>query len=479
MGNYIGKALLMDGGRLLGVSCQSSRDVFSEDAGFAYARWKFGGEGEPARADAFAAALRELGIDDGAPLALPPDMLVSRVLSLPATDSESLASMVRLEMEKFAPVADSELVVGFEAISATESETRVFAVAAPEAALDALAADLEASGLAVTRIDSSLLCEWRAIAEWTARRGEGSGDGGGGAEDGGGDVWVVALESGRFDFIASDERGPVFARTLGNVASPEDLGRETMLSLLDPACESGGFTPARFHLVAPASTDGGFADAVAKAAGGAPFERVPEDSLPPYVRCALEREDEDGCLDIVPPAWRDDEKAAQSRRNFLIGAGVAVAAWVALFAVLQAIPRIIERDTSAIRREIAALMPRYGEVSDLRGRVRLIETYADRSRSAIEVLRMLCERMPPDMVLTSFAYDNADDASGGRARKDPGGVKIAGDAASNESVLRFKDEIDGLGMFQGARLAGPNLDKNRNRFKFDLDWRFAEDAQWQ
>lgn len=472
---------MLDGGKLYGVNCTSSGDVFSEDASFRFAEWPFGGDGEPTRAEAFAAAVKSLQIDDGAPLALPPDMLVSRVITLPATDQESLSSMVRLEMEKFAPVADSDLVVGFEAIWATENETRVFAVAAPSATLDALASDLEESGLAVTRIDSSLLCEWRSISKWQdIRAGNGRGDSATkDAEAAAGDVWIVALESGRFDFFASDRHGPVFARTMGSIAAPADLTRETTLSLLDLALENVGFDPCRFHIVFAGTPKPEFADAVAKAALASPLETIPCDSIQDFARSALEREEEEGCIDIVPPAWREDEKAAQTRRNFAIGAGAAVAVWAILFAVLQAIPRMILRDTAAIRREIAATMPQYGEVSDLRARVRLIDAYADRSRSAIEILRILCERMPDDMVLTSFAYENGDDSSDGKARKDPGGVKVSGDAASGESILLFKDEVDGLGMFQAARLVGPNNDRSRGRFKFDLDWRFAEDAQWR
>lgn len=520
MADYTGNALLIDGDTLHGVSCSSQRDVFSEDASFSFASWKFSdgapapqgegaaaasAEGEPvaaggeaeahetestapaqasSRAEAFASAARELDIKDGAPLALPPDLLVTRVVTLPATDSESIAQMVRLEMEKFAPVSDSDLEVDYETITATEDSTRVFAVAVPIATLDGIAADLEASGLAVTRIDSSMLCEWMSLQARLEepRQGDGDADEDGGAPGQEGEdrprqlVAVFALPSGRFDFVAADGQGLVFARTLGTPASASDLAREVTLSLLDLAAERRDFSPARFLLVAHEGLAPEFADAIAGAAD-ADIDRIPESELRPYVRCALEREEQEGCIDIVPAAWREDEMASQRRRNFIAGAIAAVAVWAVIFATLLAIPRMIKRQTAAVRDEIKAVMPRYSEVANLRSRVRLIQSYDDRSRSAIEVLRHLCGAMPEGMVFSSFSYDNTDDGS--RGRNVPGGVKVNGDAPDQPGILQFKNALDEAGLFAPARLKGPMLDNQRSRYKFELDWRFAEDGSWQ
>lgn len=484
MADYTGNALLIDGDTLHGVSCTSQHDVFSEDAQFSFALWKFsaapaaptsGEDGQedgaaapgPSRADALAAAVKELDIKDGAPLALPPDILVSRVVTLPATDSESISQMVRLEMEKFAPVSDSSLEVDYETITATEDSTRIFAVAVPVATLDAIAADLETAGLAVTRIDSSMLCEWHSLSALEAR-----------LEDSQRTplAAVFALPSGRFDFIAADDRGPVFARSLGTPASPRELSREVTLSLLDLAAERRDFAPGRFLLVAPDGLAQDFAGAVADAAG-MEVTRLPEAELQPYVRSALERDEQEGCIDIVPSAWREDEMASQRRRKFIAGAIAAVAVWAVLFAVLLAIPRAVKRQTAAIRDEIKAVMPRYTEVANLRSRVRLIQSYDDRSRSAIEVLRQLCGAMPEGMIFSSFSYDNTDDGS--RGRNVPGGVKVNGDAPDQPGILQFKNAVDEIGLFSPAKIKGPMLDGQRSRYKFELDWRFAEDGSWQ
>lgn len=548
MGTYSRNALLLDGGTLYGVSERQGKGVSQEDRGeLLFSEWNFAVEApaaadkaedagagaqnaeaakepvkEPAsatgtgqgdgdsgagaadgamspRAEAFAAAVRELQIEDGVPLAMPPDVLVTRVMSLPAADAESIASMVRLKMEKFAPVADSELEVDYEVVGVTETETRVFAVAVPISTLDALAADLEASGLAVTRIDSSLLCEWRSLARHEGARknegqgeGQGEGEGQGQGEDQGegqgegegegqgegeeadiGSVYAIELPSGRIDLIAADRIGPVFARTLGAGLEPEDLVRETTLSLLDLSAECPGFSAGKFILVSQNGAESRYAGAMETISGGTP-EFLRSGDLMPFVEAAMEREDEEGCIDIVPSSWRDDENAAIAKRRFIFGVIAAVAVWVVAFATLKLIPKNIERQTASVRREIAAIMPRYGEVAELRTRVRLIQSYEDRSRSALETLRELCEAMPEDLTLATFGYEKNDENGSSGRRGGPGGIRITGDAASADSILRLKDALDEQEMFDTARLKGPTMDGQRRRHKFELDWRFAE-----
>ena len=532
MGTYLKKALLLDGGTLYGVSERQGKGASPEAAeGFDFSEWSFataasgnptaaatGIEQEEAtaseegdagamspRAGALAAAVREMQIEDGVPLALPPDVLVTRVLSLPAADAESIASMVRLKMEKFAPVADTELEVDYEVVGVTETETRVFAVAVPVSTLDALAADLEASGLAVTRIDSSLLCEWHSLSRHERARGEDQGEGQGegvgvegqgqgedqgqveegqdlgddqgqGEGEGKGSVYAIELPSGRIDLIAADARGPVFARTLGAGLEPEDLVRETTLSLLDLAAENPGFAPERFVLVSPHGADSRYAEAMGKIAGGE-ASVLRTDEIMPFVEATLEREDEEGCIDIVPASWRDDENAAVAKRRFIYGAIAAVAVWVVAFAALKLIPKNIERQTASVRREIATLMPRYSEVAELRARVRLIQSYEDRSRSALETLRELCVALPEDVTLATFGYEKNDDNGSSGRRGGPGGIRITGDAASADSILVLKDTLDEKEMFDTARLKGPTMDGQRRRHKFELDWRFAEGGE--
>ncbi len=414
----------------------------------------------PSRAGAMELAVRQLAAEDGIPLALPPDILAERILSLPALDGESLGSMVRLAMEKFAPVSSDDLVVAYEVVGATESATRVFAAAVPNETLDALAEDLATSGLLVTRLDSSLLCEWKSFAAAAAPADTCR-------------AVVFALPSGRFDLVVADGSGPFFARTLGVPAAPADLIRELTLSLLDISSDASGAAPESVTLVACEGLDPAMPVAVEEAFGMAP-ELVPESSLAPYVESAADREAEGGCIDIVPPAWREEEKAQIADRRFRAGIVVAVVVWALLAAVLYAIPRMIDARTAAIGKERDAIAPAYRAVSDTRTRVRLIRSYEDRSRSLLDVLKQVCVEMPESIVFSSLTYEKGGE-SVKNGRPLPGGIKIAGDADQSQPVLDFKDVLDDMGFFVPAKLTGPTMDGSRRRFKFEIDSRFQEE----
>ena len=466
------KALLIDDNALYGVAVPFGRRGADNGAAPAVLRWSIGTEregaedsGEPSsRARALRIAVEEMSIDAGAPLALPPDILVTRVLSLPAADDESLDSMVRLKMERLAPVADDDLEVDFEIVGATETTTRVFAVAVPTATLTKVADDLAASGLAVTRLDSSLLCEWRS---WATARGL--------PEEDASLAVVFALPSGRFDLVVADAHGPAFARTLGTPATPEDFAREVTLSFLDLSADGSAPFPTAFALVAREGLDPAYAEALAGVAG-APPEVVPEGDLPAYVVSAAEREEQGDCIDIVPDAWRAEERAAVTRRRFIAGIATAVALWALILAGLIVAPRLVKQKTAAVDREIAALRPAYAAVADTRSRVRLIRSYEDRSHSLLDILRDVCTVMPEGVTFSSLTYEKGGE-SVQNGKPLPGGIKVAGDAEQSAAILAFKNALDGMGPFVPAKLTGPTMDGSRRRYKFELDSRFAEEAQ--
>ena len=122
------------------------------------------------------------------------------------------------------------------------------------------------------------------------------------------------------------------------------------------------------------------------------------------------------------------------------------------------------------------MMPQFSEVAELRTRVRLIQSYEDRTLSVLEMLRRLCSEMPDGMTLATFAYEKTDDGTTS-GRRGPGGIRATGDAADADSILRLKNALDEAGPFQPARIKGPTMDGQRRRFKFELDWRFREGGE--
>ncbi len=400
---------------------------------------------------ALCAAQRAWKMEAGCSLALPTSALMLKVLSLPPADPASLAAIVRLQMEKIAPCAGDDLVVGHEIVSRGEAGQRVFAAAVPRARLDALAQQLAAAGLRLTRLDAALLGWWRQLAAHAPDPlAEGR-------------VAVLFAQSGEWDLLLAEGGEPLLARGLGIPLEPADLGREVTLSLLQAEMEAGAADLGALMVVAEREPGAEWLAALRDAAGVEP-QWLPRERLgSPALGVAL-RDAEPGRLDLVPASWRALERSQRARRRFLAGFGAAALLWVLLTAGLLLAPAIMRRATAKLAARSEAREPAFREASDVRLRVRLIRSYMDRSRSLLESLRSVCETMPSGVELSALTYRREE------------GIKLQGDASGSTLVYAFKDALDGAGLFAGSKLTGPTLDAGRRRHRFEIDARFDADA---
>lgn len=418
-------------------------------------------------AEVLTIAGKELGADDGCVLALPPDVLVTKVISLPPVEPEAIPAMVRLQMEKFAPVSGDALEVASEVVGATEDSTRVFAVAMPMSKLESLAEDLAKSEVKVSRIDSSLLCQWRMFTDCEAK-----------PELAECYAVLFVLPSGRYDLVIADQSGPVFARTIGKNDSADELVRETVLSVLNLGEDFNGLAPSQLTVVSATPLD---EETMARFTAALGVETAWLDSslVGDYVNGVVRRDAEEGHIDIVPEAWRDVEKQSVAKGRFMTGIYIALFVWLLAAAAICLAPKFVQRRVDAIDKAVTRVTPAYRSVSDTRTKVRLIRAYQDRSRSLLDVLRAVCADMPEGIVFSSISYEKGGELLAGARDKTIGGIKIVGDADRSATVLAFKDVLDSSGMFVPAKLTGPIMDSKRQRYKFEIDSRFTDEEAEQ
>lgn len=457
-------SLFPDAGVLYGLSIPSRGDAADAD-GLLPLTVPFpdadGGNGESPRAMAFSEAVSRLKIKDGAALALPSDCLISRILAIPQTEEDMLSSMVKLRMEKYVPAEEGECAVSYEIVGGTEDSMRVFAAAVPPKVLEGLAEDLEASQLAVTKLDAALLCEWDAYRKDNP------------LPDDGASALFFALPSGRIDFFLFDAGGPLFARCLGTGLSCEAFARELSLSLLDFASEHA-VPISRCRAIDHAQYFGEEASAAVKRVLGAEVDVSAAPNLAPYLLAAARREEAEGTIDLVPPSWRESERSETSSRRFRGMMASALLLWALCTAALFSIPGFIKKETDRISRSIDAIAPQYRKTADIRQRVRLIRSYEDKSRSFLEVFRDVCTVMPDGMVFSSVTFERGNDEYG-TGKQPEGGIKITGDAEQSKAILDFKDALDSAPCFTPSKLTGPAMDGKRSRYRFELDSRFAKE----
>lgn len=477
--------LLIDGAELTGIRLQGDRPGSAGDV----RRWKFcvasperqkaaegvedgtepvvdgSGTEEKTLSEAFAEAASELRIDSGAVLVLPSDILISRIVSVPVADTESISSMVRLQMEKLAPVSGDDLEVAWEIVSADESSTRVFAVALPVSKLNFFAEEISASGIMLARIDSSILSQWELFK--TSKLSFGL------LPESEGEVrsYLFRQPSGNTDFLIADASGLVFARSLGNPSSVEEFSREVYLSLLDYAGENGEKIPSGLTLISDSAPDSEMTAALSGVTG-VDVGWFDSKDLGPYILGSVLRDNGNDRIDLIPPAWRELEHEAETREKFIRGIITALAVWVVLLAAFIAVPMYFDKKITAVNANITRITPAYNVVSDIRTKVRIIGSYEDRSHSALEALRLICMEMPEGMTFSLLKYDKG--FNDGKQKK-TGGVKISGDAPPGESVMQFKDSLDKSGLFSQVTINNQLLDGKRQRMKFELDARFSDD----
>ena len=103
------------------------------------------------------------------------------------------------------------------------------------------------------------------------------------------------------------------------------------------------------------------------------------------------------------------------------------------------------------------------EVLALRARVALIRRYEDHSRSALEMLRLLCQEKAENVIFLSFTYNR--DTS----------VRVTGLADDTSDVYGLKDALQkDRGPDGAARIAAVNInrltqDPKTRRQRFDIE----------
>jgi len=396
---------------------------------------------------ALTAARAAFGTDTVA-VGLPTSMLLVRILRLPTLAADELAGAVSLQMDKLSPFSGDDPTVGWEILSSDETLTTVFAAAVPGRCLAPLEGALTAAGLHVSRTDATLLDVWRilrdqgVLGDYAERQA------------------VLIAQGDEWDLLLLDAGLPVLARGLGRVIEDQDLARELALSLSQAEIEVG-LRPLQDVLVVSAEPP---AAGALQALRDVSFEHV-RAVTPPAEVAAVDglalRTRESVSFDLTPPAWRNREQAAFSRRRLLLGLGVAAGVWLALVGLLVLGPLVMEQLTLRQKRHEAAMLADYRHVYDVRERVQLIRRYMDRSHSLLEALRTITSLQPDGIELNSLTYRRED------------GCKLAGETAVPALVYAFVDQLRTNAPFADCKPGGVSAIPGTTKHRFELDALFA------
>ena len=150
-----------------------------------------------------------------------------------------------------------------------------------------------------------------------------------------------------------------------------------------------------------------------------------------------------------------------SGKGFLIVAGVV---WALAMGILFGVPLAYGYMTDhpkALSREHARA---YSEVKEMRDKVRLVQKYSDHSRSALEILKAVSDRLPAGVELTSWNFRRGES------------VRVSGEASETSPVYQFKDRLVDTGAFEGGVTLSP-IRSQGGKQKFDIECKFVADEE--
>jgi len=454
-------AWVVEGTELRGVRYAArGRDGWQKTAGGA---WPLVTEAEPSEGQAPDTAAEGRVVDADKPLAramreakgamgvrqvvlaLPLSRLLVQVMKFPGEMRDDLAGAVALQMDKLSPFDDEDLSVSYEVLSEGENEIWVLGAAMPAVVFEDISTALQLAKLHIARTDIAGLGWFRTLCGPLNLMRPGR------------RVLLMDLDDG-WDLIVIDHGVPVLMRGLGVMPDTDTLIREITLSFMSAELEAGSLAPAEVLLVS-ADTPGVDVSARITELLGAPVHHhLPPDADGGADGVAI-RTYEGSTLDLTPVVWRNAVKEARIAKRIRTGVAIAIACWVVVMGTLFGVPAVYAQMTKRTQEKSGAHMRAFLQVSNTKSRVQLIESYLNRTNSALELLRITTQLLPEGITLYSFAYDKDE------------GVKISGDADSPLLVYEYIDALKADPLFEEVPFKAPSTTA-RGKQKFELDAKF-------
>ena len=296
-----------------------------------------------------------------------------------------------------ARATDTELAPAAEVVSETDSELQVLVSALPAAAAEEIGAALDAARVHVTHTDATALgwlrSLWPRLCEVEAQRR------------------LVLLRFGEeWELAVVDGGAPVQLRGIGKVSSAAQLCREVTLSLL--ACDGVAQEIGDVAVCSMLPVDD---EVLKRLAVFGPVRTVIADNALAGVEGCARRIIEGGTFDVTPADWVEARTESRFRRSMKIFLFAAVGLWALVMGVFFGYEAVYNhmRDSQKSLCKEKQHAREYKEVLDMTNRVALIDRYEDRSKCALEMLKLVSDSLSDDetMVIEYFKFRRGEDVS--------------------------------------------------------------------
>lgn len=390
-------------------------------------------------------------LPDSATLAIATNHLLFRTARLPATDPDEIAAMALTQMEKDAPLPMEEMVCSHEVLASDEASSLVLAACAPTVTVEQAAALVGLKPERIERVDVRILGILPLLAHAGAisnKRRE-----------------IILAEEGTSVTLVITESGlPLLIRSLGPITTVfgSALLQTIKISLIQTEIDHGPSEVTQLIALSDTNDSSQAASAVAEQLG-CPFKAVSPRALPPVSFGNALRSLSGNNMNLFPDAWKTMLRENQFRRTFRTGLLAGAALWLLLVGWLYAWPAFVDQRIKSLNTEVARLAPAESKVNDVRNRIKIIETYSDRTFSPMEALLEVAINQPQGIDLSAYRYNGTKKQA-----------LIEGRSRVPTLVYDFMDQLKTSQLFGEVKLtSGPTFNRSLgvNVFELNIDFK--------
>jgi hypothetical protein len=405
-------------------------------------------EGEPAKTLAeWVSAVPEV---ENLALAVPTRDVLMMITDLPSADPGEIDSMVELQAEEISPFPPERTEVAWEILRELDNgSSRVLMVLISQQKLERVHDLLLPTVGLPARLDVEVM-GWLEMMLVNGHLSSGK------------DLWVLIVSGDDATLVAWHDDTPVLIRSLG---APEELSPGVIREELSQARVNVETAFPRARMDALHIWHWGEApDWCAKinVASGVGVHSL--DSLSPATHGVLVRSQLGYLLDLTPKRWKDEAAARRTRKKALRIGGSIAAAWLVGLGALMLWGILQSRQIRGLEGSNEENVEMVNEIRALSDQVRSLTQFTDRSRGALELLRILAESAPGIGALEVEEL---------RYRKD-GAHVFRGSMGRN--VQPFNRFLDSLTASEALNVEDYDLQQSRSGYDFrlELEWEWGD-----
>jgi Tfp pilus assembly protein PilN len=387
-------------------------------------------------------------------IVVPSDRVLMRIIELPSINREELLGMAELQVDKFSPFPSDQMSLAIEVLHEGADSSRVLIAAVQHEYIDHVGDFLMKAGLYPQSVDVDVLSWWTLIRDGGKVRSEGQ-------------EILVIYDDHCAQMIVVRDGIPVMIRALDThldaheAAFAVEIAEELEYTLMTLE-GTWGSQPTNLLTL---WVRGHAAEEVLQELRKSCALDVASANLldlPPLSEGLSRRlsAPESASLDLAPPGWRKGIQSKQFQRQAALIAAAAFGGWLLLMLILFLFTNQQKSKLARAQKDMTRLQNEMQEVTDLKGQVKSLEQYADRTYSSLECLREITERLPAGVDITSITYNKSSQ------------INLRGEADSDSPIYEFIKQLEGSALFREVKTEGINTQvrggRNRSLFRLTM-----------